>query len=71
MVLFRKAQYIWPTGREKEKNLSVGFVVTVGKGDYDIYLAASTLYRMFVVFLALAIHALLERRMRESGLIRR
>jgi alpha-L-rhamnosidase len=48
---FRSAQPIWPTGREREMNLTVGFHATIRKpwfAHVTLRLTGSTLYRIFV-----------------------
>ncbi|HSA03333.1 MAG TPA: hypothetical protein P5055_21610, partial [Candidatus Paceibacterota bacterium] len=48
---FTAAKPVWPTGREQEKNLTVGWrsvFVAPAVGDVTLRLTASTLYRAFV-----------------------
>ncbi|MDD4645070.1 MAG: hypothetical protein PHY99_03695, partial [Bacteroidales bacterium] len=48
---FKKAQPIWPTGRELEKNLTVGFrtqFIKPSNGSAVLKIAGSTLYRIYL-----------------------
>ena len=43
---FRKAQAIWASGREEEKNCELAFRAVIPAGDIKLCLAASTIYRL-------------------------
>lgn len=45
---FRKAEAIWALDRELEKNCELAFRVVVTPGQASLYLAASTIYRIWV-----------------------
>lgn len=46
--IFQRAKAVWEQGREKEKNLELAFRTVLPKGEATLYLAASTLYRLWV-----------------------
>ncbi len=46
--VFQKAQAVWARGRETEKNLELAFRAVLPGGEATLYLAASTLYRLWV-----------------------
>lgn len=51
-MLFKYAHPVWPVGKEKEKNLHVGFrSVFDGSGAQSVCLklAGSTIYRLFLI----------------------
>ena len=48
MMFFINSKYIWADGLQKKQNLSLGFVSVIAKGDYKLYLTASSLYRLYV-----------------------
>lgn len=45
---FHKAEAVWAVGREKEKNCELAFRAVLPAGDICLYLAASTVFRLWV-----------------------